>query len=378
MEATGETHGGLPQRALAMLLSPYEEWQAIARESRSARSILLGYVIPLAVLGPIAGFLGNLLFGADQLSSFEPDTHVSILMAVASFIIMMLAALALTIMVYWLAPRFGGISDKLSAFKLVAYGTTAAWLASLFSFVPFLGFFNLLGLYSLYLYYAGARPIMQIPHGRILSFSAVVMACALLLSLMISPATVSVVGALNGGSIASADAGGTLNLPSGGKINVDVTEQFAKRMEDAAAGRTPAIAPVKLQDLLPASVGRRPRMEVVSGAIGQFGSFAEGKYGGNDNEITLKIADMAALGAVAGLGVSGTQNHEDATSYERTGIINGRMHTEEWHKAESRGRYAVVIGNRFVVQASGRVPAVEELKKAVELIDPDDLDDLLD
>ena len=62
--------------------------------------------------------------------------------------------------------RFGGLADRASAFKLVVYGSTAAWVAGVFQLIPGLGLLALLGLYSLYLYYVGATPVMRVPQDK--------------------------------------------------------------------------------------------------------------------------------------------------------------------------------------------------------------------
>lgn len=62
-----------------------------------------------------------------------------------------------------LAPRFGGRSDFLAAFKLAAYSMTAAWLATAFSAIPAFGVLNVAGLYSVYLLFAGLPVLMRVP-----------------------------------------------------------------------------------------------------------------------------------------------------------------------------------------------------------------------
>ena len=54
------------------------------------------------------------------------------------------------------------------------------------------------------------------------------------------------------------------------------------------------------------------------------------------------------------------------------------MRIEEWNRKTGQGRYAVMVGNRFMIEAQGNPGSVEELKAAVAQIDQEDLEDLLD
>jgi hypothetical protein len=67
------------------------------------------------------------------------------------------------------------------------------------------------------------------------------------------------------------------------------------------------------------------------------------------------------------MGVS--QSREDADGYERTGTVNGRMQTEKWSKSTGSGKFSVVIGNRFMVEAEGSAASIGELKNAVASVD---------
>ena len=100
--------------------------------------------------------------------------------------------------------------------------------------------------------------------------------------------------------------------------------------------------------------------------MGAVGSEADGTYTAGDNSFHLKIVDMATLGAIAGIGAAMgvQQNREDADSYERTGTVNGQMQSESWNKSSSRGKFGVVIANRFMIEAEGKAASIDELKAA--------------
>src|ERR1700686_3221320 len=54
---------GLLARIKGILLSPSTEWPLIAAEPTTAGSIYMSYVLPLVLIGVIAGFLGSVLIG---------------------------------------------------------------------------------------------------------------------------------------------------------------------------------------------------------------------------------------------------------------------------------------------------------------------------
>ena len=141
--------------------------------------------------------------------------------------------------------------------------------------------------------------------------------------------------------------------------------------------KTP-IAPDKLKALLPTSIGGWQRTAVESTGAGGVGSQAEGTYTSGDKSFRLKIVDMAALGALAGLGsaMGVTSDREDADGYEKTGTVDGHMQLEQWSRGSSSGKFSVMVGNRFMVEADGSAGSIDELKAAVAAVSPDALEDL--
>lgn len=53
----------LTARAKNIIVSPDTEWPVIAAETTPARDLILGYVLPLAAIGAIAGFIGGSIVG---------------------------------------------------------------------------------------------------------------------------------------------------------------------------------------------------------------------------------------------------------------------------------------------------------------------------
>ena len=131
-----------------------------------------------------------------------------------SFALSLLGIFVLSLIADFLAPKFGGVSDKLAAFKLVAYGATASWLAGVFGLIPSLGFFGLLGLYSIYLFYTGAQPLMKVPQDKAAGYVAVTILCAIVLAIIVAPITAAVTVSARGA--AGAKGGGGPGSSGGG------------------------------------------------------------------------------------------------------------------------------------------------------------------
>ncbi|HET7729290.1 MAG TPA: hypothetical protein VFK48_04575, partial [Usitatibacter sp.] len=53
----------LLQRAKNIIVSPRTEWDVIAAENTPSRDLVVGYVLPLAAVAAIAGFIGMTLIG---------------------------------------------------------------------------------------------------------------------------------------------------------------------------------------------------------------------------------------------------------------------------------------------------------------------------
>ena len=99
---------------------------------------------------------------------------------------------------------------------------------------------------------------------------------------------------------------------------------------------------------------------------------ASGVYVSGDKTITLKISDMGAAGAIAGL----TSAFGASTSEESDGVsrkmstIDGRMVTEEYDINRNTGMYGLVAADRIMVKADGSNGAdMDDLKNAVESVD---------
>lgn len=363
----------LVDRAKNILLKPNAEWPRIEAEPATIGDILVRYVLPLAAIGPVASFIGGQVFGYGALGfSYRPSLISSLSTAVTTYVFSVVGIFVLALVAEFLAPKFDGGASRLAAFKLVAYSYTAAMLVGVFGLIPSLAFLAILGLYSFYLFYTGIGPLMKVPQDKALAYTVVTVICAVVIYIVVGALARGVVGTFVPGPTYMNDTGtvsGTATIPGVGKIDLGKAQQAANEME--AASRKPAVEPAKLQGLLPATIAGYQRTAVEANGLGGMGSEASGTYEVGGKSFHLKITDMAAMGAIAGIGsaMGVTRSREDADGYERTGTVDGRMQSERWNKTTNSGAFSVVVANRFMVEAEGSAASIGELKSAVASVD---------
>ena len=104
-----------------------------------------------------------------------------------------------------LAPQFSGIPDRVASLKWIAYSLTPRWIAGIALLIPGFGaLISLVGsLYSLYLLYLGAAPVMRVPQERAVGFTIVLIIAVIVLGIVVA----AVVGAVVAAMIITAAAG---------------------------------------------------------------------------------------------------------------------------------------------------------------------------
>ncbi|HQW84547.1 MAG TPA: Yip1 family protein [Ferruginibacter sp.] len=149
-------------RVKNILLTPKTEWQVISGETASPQSLLMGYVLPLAVIASLGSLLKGFLFaGGLGLKYF-------IILAVIAFISTVLAYYITVIVVDMLAPSFASEKDLGKSAQLVAYSATPSYIGALLSFIPVLGWLLPLAawVYGIYLMYLGIGPLKKTPEDK--------------------------------------------------------------------------------------------------------------------------------------------------------------------------------------------------------------------
>ncbi len=383
----GPNLNGLVERVKSILFKPAETWDAIAAEPATVKGLYTGYICILAAIGPVAQLIGSLLFD-NLIFHYQPPILGSIAGAISNYILGLIGVFILALVIDGLAPSFGGQKNKLLALKVVAYSFTAIWISQVFALVPPMMPLEIIGLFSLYLFYLGLPKLMKVPEDKAIAYTVV--------SLVVGAVIIAVILAVS----TSFTRMGTTNFasnspPVGGVVSVGGTSvdlgklQAASKQLEAAAnqaqanpnapGAVKAVPADTLKGLLPASLASgyaRSEVSSGSGGIGGLqGSNAEGVYTKGDARITLSVTDVAAVGALAAMGSAfGVQSdRETATGYEKVHMVGGQMVTESWDNQSKSGKYGVMVANRFSVQADGSGAEMADLKAAVAAVGPDKL-----
>jgi hypothetical protein len=216
----------LVQRAKAILMQPLAEWPRIATETTEPTKVMTSYVVPLALIGPVAGLIGMQIFGINAvIMTIRPSITTSLTIAVTSFVMAIVGVFVLSFVANWLSPKFGGRDDFPAALRLVAYSMTAAWVGAIFGLIPALGLIgSLIGLYSFYLYYLGAEPVLGVPKDKTLGYTVVTVLVAIGVYLVVGLVTAAVTGSMGlaAGAVASEELDqATINLGELGSVTVD-------------------------------------------------------------------------------------------------------------------------------------------------------------
>ena len=177
-------------RAQEILADPAGEWSRIENEPGDAAYLLTSYVVLLALIPAVFGFIGACIVGTVVPGVGAVRTAIIDGLFGAAFGYLMTCAtvLLLGLLIDALAPTFGGRRNFDSAFKLAVYSYTPVWLAGIFLLAPGLRFLILTSFYGVYLLWKGLPRLMETPKTKIASFTAVIVGCACVLTLIIAAA----------------------------------------------------------------------------------------------------------------------------------------------------------------------------------------------
>lgn len=227
IQQQSEPASGIVGRAKAILVSPSTEWPVVAGETESVQSVFTRYVVPLAAIGPICGFIGGQVFGINAVFvRIHPSLMWSLSTAISQYVLTLIGVFVIAWVANFLADKFGGTESYERAFRLCAYSFTAGWVAGVFDLIPSLALLVLLAsLYGIYLFYLGASPMMGVPKGKAAGYTAVTIIGAIVVYLIVGLLTSAVTGLFGlSPTIGAEDLAGSktleMNVPGAGKLKV--------------------------------------------------------------------------------------------------------------------------------------------------------------
>jgi hypothetical protein len=413
----------LVQRAKNIVLAPKAEWPVIAAEPASTGDLITGYVMPLAIIGAAAGFIGQVVVGQSVLfmGTVRAGIVAGLVGACVSFVGAIVGVFVLTFIINALAPTFGGQPNSGQAMKVAVYSYTPAWIAAVLGILPALGVLAGLvgGLYALYLLYLGLPALMKNPPDKTIAYTAVVVVCAIVLALVIGMVSAMFVGAGMMGSrvLGSSIASGSSGIAGSSSVTFDKNSTLGKLQDlgnkldennkkieaaqkagDAGAATAAAmnglgilmgggthaepLDTAALKPFVPDTFAGLPKTSssAEKGGLGGLTmSNAKATFSDRANKtVDLEITDTGGAAALVGLASWVQGEKEDDSGSERTAKENGRLVHERVSKTGGMNEFSIVLGERFVVKAEGRGVDVNQLKSAVASLDLGKLEGMKD
>ncbi len=398
------------ERVQAILLRPKETWPRIAAEPATPATIYRGWLVFLAAIPAICGFVGYTLIGAGMMGvSVKLPIATGLAQMVIGYLLSLGIVYVLALVVNALAPTFGGSKDFVAALKVVAYGSTAGFVGGVFSVVPAFALLSLLAaIYSIYLLYTGLPVLMRSPAEKAGAYTTVVVVCSIVAMIVLASVTSLFVGhridvatGALGGSTLPGIGSVQIKTPDGSTVTIDpqAMAEMARRMEDA--GQRPGqaqqpgdaasaslgailgavtgsrnvapIAPAELKAMLPESIGELKRTATGANSgesMGFSGSGASATYSAGERHIDLMIVDTAGLAGIANMVIgAGTAIDKEAEGNVEKMYKQGTRTThEKYRKDGSHSELSVILANGVVVGLDGNVD-IAALKRAIESVD---------
>jgi len=193
----------LVDRAQRIITSPAAEWPVIDAEPATIPGLYTGYIVPLALIGPICTLISSVLF------VHRPGALiVGVVAAALGFVAELVDVFIVALIAEALAPSFNGVKDRIAALKWVAYAATPRWIAGVANLIPVFGALIVLvaALYSLYVLYLGTVPMMKVPQDKSIGYVVVVILISIVVFFIFAAIIGSVVAALAIGAAVSSGA----------------------------------------------------------------------------------------------------------------------------------------------------------------------------
>ena len=396
----------LVERAKNIMLTPKTEWTAIAADPTPTAGIVTGYVLPLAALAAVAGFISAAVVGTTipYGGTFRMPMGWALGMLIYNLVMAVVAVFVLGLIIDVLAPSFGGTKNFNQAVKVAAFSYTAGWLGAVLGIIPWVGWLLalLVSLYGFYLLYLGLPRLMKNPPEKSVGYTVVVVIVAIVVAFMISiiggiiAAPAMMAGMAMGGPAVTYDKDSRL-----GKL-----EEFGKKMEEAGKKMEQAqksgdpqkqmeaamgalgtalsggkgVEPVQLEALkpfLPEKAAGLPKTSSSadrSGLPGLMAAKVQAEYGdATGKQLRLQVVDTGGAAGLTGLAgwamLGSSAESENDQRIERMRKEGNRMVREEISKRGGTNAYTVILADRFLVSGEGSGVDFDTVKSAVTAID---------
>jgi hypothetical protein len=144
-----------------ILVKPKDFWKAKKDNPATPIELWWGYFIPLLILVALSVFVGEFFRRNDFFVEYP------VLKALKVIVLFFLQYLISVFFTNELIKTFGGEKDLLSVRRLIVYSMTPLLLVSVITgLFPFLYVMDILGIYSFYIFWLGAKELLVIPDNK--------------------------------------------------------------------------------------------------------------------------------------------------------------------------------------------------------------------
>jgi hypothetical protein len=180
----------LIDRAKNLFVTPKTEWVVIAAETTPPAQIMTGYVLPLAAIAAIAGFIGAVVIGSSipMVGVVRASVVGGIVTAILQLAMAVASVFVMGFIIDALAPTFGGQKNFNQAVKVAAYSYTPVWVLSILGIIPWIGLLVSLiaiGL-AIYLLYLGLPRVMGSPADKTAGYTVVVIIVGIVVGVILA------------------------------------------------------------------------------------------------------------------------------------------------------------------------------------------------
>lgn len=352
----------LVERVRGIIFDPQTEWRRIAGEEPAP--LLMSYVIPLAALSALVGFVSTVLYSGFSIDAEIAWTGASAVLHVVSAVLgVAFAAMLINV----LAPRFGGEANGVHAGQLAAYAATAMLISGVSVIVPFVApIFLLAGLiYSIVLLSLGVRALMSLPETKVVAFVMTFLAVAIVAAVIV----IATAGPLLSSARAHVTGAAATLVSSQSAPAPEIVQRSDAERAIASLVQTHsrrAVDPARLEEQFPRTLPSGFALQSSSSSAEGGIPRAEGVYRNGDAELKVSIvhlsdaANQAAITALLRVG----EPRIDAVGYARTQTIDGRLYFEE--ASADASRYGVVARGIAVLAEGGVTP--DQARAAIETL----------
>jgi len=145
----------------SVIFKPKEFWSEQKQHKSPKKSLFFSYFVPLLAIVAIAVFLGEFLKNKNYYADF------ALLKSLREILLFSFQYFISVFFTYHLMKTFGGEKNKTAARRLVAYSLTPFLLVSMITgLFQFLYVIDALGLYSFYIFWVGAKELLDFPERK--------------------------------------------------------------------------------------------------------------------------------------------------------------------------------------------------------------------